>query len=103
MFARIIPEGVVFLDGSSLCAAVLLRATGFRPTLAHLAPLHLRNFRGGTRMQGTRVAGEPRLHLIGYGPSASMIGATRAVRFAVRDIHPLLGSGPYRTPSAGNA
>ncbi len=103
MFTRIIPEGVVFPDGSTLCADAILWATGFRPALSHLAPLHLRNSRGGIRMAGTRVAGEPRLHLIGYGPSASTIGATRAGRFAVRDIRALLGTGSYRTPSADTA
>ena len=37
-------------------------------------------------MDGTRVAGEPRIHLLGYGPSASTIGANRAARSAVRDL-----------------
>jgi hypothetical protein len=47
-------------------------------------------------MVGTRVAAEPRLHLIGYGPSASTIGANRAGRAAVREIVRLLGQ-PQRT------
>ena len=42
-------------------------------------------------MVGTRVAAGPRLHLVGYGPSASTIGADRAGRAAVRELVELLG------------
>jgi hypothetical protein len=42
-------------------------------------------------VQGTRVVADPRVHLVGYGPSASTIGANRAGRAAVRDIRRLLG------------
>jgi hypothetical protein len=41
-------------------------------------------------MDGTRVVAEPRLHLVGYGPSASTIGANRAGRGAVHEIRQLL-------------
>jgi cation diffusion facilitator CzcD-associated flavoprotein CzcO len=99
MFTRINPDGVVFPDGSTLAADVILWATGFRPALSHLAPLRLRNACGGIRMDGTQVAAEPRLHLIGYGPSASTVGANRAGRFAVRDIRGLLGQRSYRDPA----
>lgn len=34
--------------------------------------------------------GDPRIHLLGYGPSASTIGANRAARAAVRDIRHFL-------------
>jgi hypothetical protein len=34
-------------------------------------------------MNGTQVAAEPRVHLVGYGPSSSTIGANRAGRAAV--------------------
>jgi len=37
-------------------------------------------------MDGTRVVAEPRLHLVGYGPSASTVGANRAGRQAVQEI-----------------
>ncbi len=33
-------------------------------------------------MDGTQVASDPRIHLVGYGPSASTIGANRAGRAA---------------------
>lgn len=86
MFTEIVPEGVRQVDGSILEADVILWATGFRAALDHLAPLHLRGRGGGIRMEGTRVADEPRVHLVGYGPSSSTIGANRAGRAAVTDI-----------------
>lgn len=90
MFDRITPKGVEWADGSSQPADAIVWATGFRPALGHLAPLRLREPGGGIRMDGTRVVREPRLHLVGYGPSASTIGANRAGRVAVRDIRGLL-------------
>jgi len=86
MFTRIEPDGVRMADGSFQPAGVILWATGFRAALDHLSPLHLRARGGGIVMEGTRVAIEPRLHLIGYGPSSSTIGANRAGRAAVNDI-----------------
>jgi cation diffusion facilitator CzcD-associated flavoprotein CzcO len=95
MFDRITPEGVAWdspADGAprSLEADVILWCTGWRAALDHLAPLHLRAPGGGITMDGTRVVLEPRLHLVGYGPSASTVGANRAGREAVRDIRQLL-------------
>lgn len=86
MFERITPRGVVWPDGSARDADVILWATGFRAALDHLAPLGLRERGGGIRMDGTRVVAEPRVHLAGYGPSASTVGATRAGRSAVRAL-----------------
>jgi cation diffusion facilitator CzcD-associated flavoprotein CzcO len=94
MFTSITPTGVRFADGTEIAAEVILWATGFRAALDHLAPLRLRGAGGGITMQGTQVAGEPRLHLVGYGPSASTIGATRAGRFAVREIRRYLSAAP---------
>ncbi|OAH10477.1 NAD(P)-binding domain-containing protein [Streptomyces jeddahensis] len=90
MFDRITPDGVEWDDGRHIDADVILWATGFRAAIDHLAPLRLREPGGGIRMEGTRVAADPRLHLVGYGPSASTIGANRAGRAAVRDIRRLL-------------
>ncbi len=90
MFDRIVPEGVVWDDGRSVAADALVWATGFRAAIDHLAPLRLREPGGGIRMEGTRVTRDPRVHLVGYGPSASTIGANRAGRAAVRDIRALL-------------
>ncbi|MDJ0351489.1 FAD-dependent oxidoreductase [Pseudarthrobacter sp. PH31-O2] len=91
MFTGIEPGGVRRADGSFLAADVILWATGFRAELEHLAPLHLRGPGGGIAMDGTQVAAEPRVHLVGYGPSASTIGANRAGRSAVAGILRLLG------------
>ncbi|TRW43130.1 NAD(P)-binding domain-containing protein [Georgenia yuyongxinii] len=86
MFTRIEPDGVRMADGSLQRADVILWATGFRAALDHLSPLHLRGHGGGITMDGTQVAGEPRVHLIGYGPSSSTVGANRAGRDAVHAL-----------------
>ncbi|MGX6446682.1 NAD(P)-binding domain-containing protein [Patulibacter sp. S7RM1-6] len=82
MFVAIEPEGVREADGTFTPVDAILWATGFRPSLAHLDPLGLRNARGGIAVRGTRVADEPRVHLIGYGPSQSTVGGNRAGREA---------------------
>jgi cation diffusion facilitator CzcD-associated flavoprotein CzcO len=86
MFTGIEPEGVRMPDGTLIAADVILWATGFRAAIDHLAPLHLRTAAGGIRVAGGRAIDEPRLFLIGYGPSQSTVGANRAGRDAVRAI-----------------
>lgn len=90
LFERLTPHGAVWADGSEVAADTLLWATGFRPATAHLAPLRLREPGGGVRLEGTRAVRDPRVHLVGYGPSASTIGAHRAGRAAVRELRALL-------------
>ncbi|AKJ14727.1 pyridine nucleotide-disulfide oxidoreductase [Streptomyces incarnatus] len=90
MFDRITPDGVEWDGGRHVTADVILWATGFRAALDHLRPLRLREPGGGIRVEGTRAVADPRVHLVGYGPSASTIGANRAGRAAVRDIRRLL-------------
>jgi hypothetical protein len=54
----------------------------------------LREPGGGISMTGrlaTQVAKDPRVHLVGYGPSASTIGANRAGRAAARELIAFLG------------
>jgi hypothetical protein len=92
MFTAIEPRGVRLADGGFLAADAILWATGFRAELEHLAPLHLRGPGGGIAMNGTQVAAEERVHLVGYGPSSSTIGANRAGRAAVAGILGMLGS-----------
>ncbi|MDG9715579.1 NAD(P)-binding domain-containing protein [Streptomyces sp. DH24] len=94
MFDRITPDGVAWDDGRHVAADVILWATGFRPAVGHLAPLRLREPGGGIRVEGTRAVADPRVHLVGYGPSASTVGANRAGRAAVRDIRRLLAGEP---------
>lgn len=86
MFARIEADGVRMPDGTLEPADAILWATGFRPAVDHLAPLRLRTPEGGFRVEDGRSIDEPRLFLIGYGPSQSTVGANRAGRDAVRAI-----------------
>ncbi|WP_405373540.1 MULTISPECIES: FAD-dependent oxidoreductase [unclassified Microbacterium] len=86
MFTAVVPTGVRMPDGAVEPADVILWATGFRADIAHLAPLGLRTPEGGIRVANTRSLDDPRLFLIGYGPSQSTIGANRAGRDAVRAI-----------------
>ncbi|MBD3580145.1 NAD(P)/FAD-dependent oxidoreductase [Streptomyces sp. KD18] len=90
VFDRITPTGVAWADGRHLEADVILWATGFRAAVDHLAPLRLREPGGGIRLDGTRAVRDERVHLVGYGPSASTIGANRAGGSAVREIRRLL-------------
>ncbi|GAA1980188.1 NAD(P)-binding domain-containing protein [Catenulispora subtropica] len=97
MFDRITPGGVAWdapAPGAphAVEADVIIWCTGWRAALDHLAPLHLRAPGGGIVMDGTQVVLEPRLHLVGYGPSASTVGANRAGREAVRAIGRLLAT-----------
>jgi NAD(P)H-nitrite reductase large subunit len=88
MFTRIEPDGVLLPDGSRWRADVIVWATGFRPAITHLAPLHLRSEHGGIQLDraGTTAVADPRVQLVGYGPSASTIGANRAGRVAARGV-----------------
>lgn len=90
MFQSIEPDGVRWADGTFERVDVILWATGFRPAIAHLAPLHLRSAHGGIRLdragRGTTAVADPRIQLVGYGPSASTIGANRAGRTAASGV-----------------
>lgn len=89
MFSEITPTGVRWADGQTADVDVILWCTGFRSSLDHLMPLLLREPSGGITMAGrlaTKVAKDPRIHLVGYGPSASTIGANRAGRAAAQEL-----------------
>ncbi|MFE7896648.1 ArsO family NAD(P)H-dependent flavin-containing monooxygenase [Streptomyces sp. NPDC057424] len=91
MFRRLTATGVQWADDSRSDADAILWATGFRPALAHLAPLGLRGPRGHVATSGTQAVGEPRLHLLGYGDwtgpaSATLIGVGRPAREAAHQI-----------------
>ena len=58
-----------------------------------VAPLRLRSDLGGIALDGTAVAADRRIHLIGYGPSQSTVGANRAGRAAATAVSQLLRSG----------
>ncbi len=90
MFQRIEPDGVRWADGTFAPVDAIIWATGFRPAIAHLAPLHLRSPAGGIQLdrngRGTTAVADPRIQLVGYGPSASTIGANRAGRTAAKGV-----------------
>lgn len=89
MFSEITDTGVKWADGTEQRADVILWNTGFRSALDHLQPVLPRTGSGGIMMAGrlaTMVAEEPRIHLVGYGPSASTIGANRAGGAAAREL-----------------
>ncbi|WP_238421169.1 NAD(P)-binding domain-containing protein [Gordonia sp. 'Campus'] len=114
MFTRITETGVCWDCGTNTRAGdgsdstsehldvdVIFWNTGFRSAIDHLAPLRLRAPGGGITMTGrlaTVVDADPRIQLLGYGPSASTIGANRAGREAARVAADLLGASPHRQP-----
>lgn len=92
MISAIEPDAVVWPDGARQRADAILWATGFRPDVTHLAPLRLRSAAGGIQLDGTTAVRDPRVQLVGYGPSASTIGANRAGRIAARGVLDHLGA-----------
>lgn len=99
--AEVVPDGVVLVDGRHIAADAILWATGFRPGLGHLAALGLRGPDGGIVVDGVRVAKDPRVFLVGYGASASTLGATRAGRQAARAALDRLSQDEARTARRG--
>ncbi|MFF2270587.1 FAD-dependent oxidoreductase [Cellulosimicrobium cellulans] len=108
MFERVTGSGVEWAAGVNddgllfQPADVILWATGFRAALDHLAPLGLREPGGGIVLDGTTAASDPRVQLVGYGPSASTIGANRAGREAARGVLRALGASPDLDGAAGS-
>ncbi|MEG0188353.1 NAD(P)-binding domain-containing protein [Algoriella sp.] len=93
MFSEITETGIKWEDGREEKADVILWNTGFKGDLEHLKDVVPREPDGGIIIDGrlaTRVAKEPRIHLVGYGPSASTIGANRAGSAATRELSKLI-------------
>ncbi|MFJ6652644.1 FAD-dependent oxidoreductase [Microbacterium sp. NPDC091313] len=103
MFTRIEPDGLRMPDGTLLPVDAILWATGFRPALEHLAPLHLRTPEGGFRVGESRSLDDPRVFFIGYGPSASTVGANRAGRVVAADTAADAADGPAARSAADAA
>ena len=57
--------------------------------------------RGGIQLDGTTAVADPRVQLVGYGPSASTIGANRAGRVAARGVAGWLDSTTTATAGCG--
>lgn len=104
MFERLEAGGARWADGTYEPADVVLWATGFRSATDHLEPLGLRGHAGGIPLErvpgnvqaATTAAHDPRVHLIGYGPSASTIGASRAARRAALEVSRQIDAGAQR-------
>ncbi|MFF1571492.1 NAD(P)-binding domain-containing protein [Leifsonia sp. NPDC058292] len=86
IFRAIEENGVRWADGTFTRADAIIWATGFRPELRHLAPLKLREKKGGLTVASGASWQDPRIFLAGYGPQASTIGANRAGRVIARQV-----------------
>lgn len=91
MFVRFTRTGVVWPDGREEPVDAVILATGFRPALAHLAPLAVPDAKGRLAMEGVHAAAHPRLYPLGYGDwtgyaSATLIGVGRAAKAVVEEI-----------------
>lgn len=94
MFSEMTTTGVKWEDGIEMEADVILWNTGFKGDLLHMNHVIPREEHGGIVMDGrlaTRVAKQHYIHLVGYGPSASTIGANRAGAAAARELITSIG------------
>ncbi|MER6973631.1 NAD(P)-binding domain-containing protein [Nocardioides sp. NPDC000445] len=115
MFSRIEPDGLRWESGAFEPVDAILWATGFRPAVTHLAPLHLRSSHGGIPLlrdsadvqTAVTAAYDPRVQLVGYGPSASTIGASRAGRAAALAVRRQLAepqaAAPQKAPRSAES
>jgi cation diffusion facilitator CzcD-associated flavoprotein CzcO len=90
-FVRFSETGVVWPDGYETRVDAVIWCTGFRPALAHLAPLGVQADDGRVAVAGTRSLVEPRLWLLGYGDwagdaSATLFGVGRYARATAAEI-----------------
>jgi thioredoxin reductase len=93
---RLTTHGAIWPDGTARQFDAVIWCTGFRPALAHLDDLHVRDASGRVEVDGTRCVKEPRLWLVGYGDwtgyaSATLIGVGRTARTTVERIDAALG------------
>lgn len=95
MFTGLDAAGPRWPDGTMWACDAIIWATGFRPALAHLAPLNLSREHGHPRTDGTRSVDDPRLHLVGYGDwtgpaAATLIGVGPAARTMAAQVAAVL-------------
>ena len=92
--ARLESNAVVFTDGSREPIDAILWATGFRHAHRHLRSLKLHTPAGGILVgdDGVSAVELPGMFFVGYGASASTLGATRAGRKAAAAASKYLAS-----------
>lgn len=88
---QLTPHGVVWPDGAEEAIEAIICATGFRPSLAHLAPALTPNAKGRLDMNGLHAATQAHIYPLGYGDwtgfaSATLIGVGRAAKAVVEAI-----------------
>ena len=91
LLSRFTAQGVIGPDGREEAVDAVILATGFRPALAHLAPLVTTDASGRIAMDGLHAAAHPRLFPLGYGDwtgfaSATLVGVGRAAKAVVEAI-----------------
>jgi cation diffusion facilitator CzcD-associated flavoprotein CzcO len=100
MFDHLEEHAAVWPDGRTEPIDAVLWATGFRPDIRHLSPLHLHEKAGGVAVTTGAAERDPRIFFAGYGPTASTIGANRSGRTIARQVFAALGhslTGPVDT------
>lgn len=88
---QLTPHGVQWPDGSEEPIDAIICATGFNPSLAHLAPALSPNVKGRLDMTGLHAATQAHIYPLGYGDwtgfaSATLIGVGRAAKAVVEAI-----------------
>ena len=88
---QLTPQGVRWPDGNEEPIDAIICATGFKPSLAHLAPALTPNAKGRLDMTGLHTATLPHIYPLGYGDwtgfaSATLIGVGRAAKAVVEAI-----------------
>ena len=94
VFDRITPDGVAWADGRWCEADVILWATGSGPPSTISPRCTCASPAAVSAWTAPAWSRDARVHLVGYGPSASTIGANRAGRAAVNEIRAWLAPAP---------
>lgn len=98
MFEELTEHGAKWSDGTVREFDAIIWATGFRYAFDYLAPLKLRSEHGGIALQSvkhnvqgaTTAVKDARIKFVGYGPSASTVGASKAGRQAALAVQKFL-------------
>ncbi|GAA4447183.1 ArsO family NAD(P)H-dependent flavin-containing monooxygenase [Nibrella saemangeumensis] len=94
-FISLLPDGVVWPDGTPETIDAIIWCTGFRPALHFLRPLGVVEEDGKVATEGTRASRQPGLWLVGYGgwtgfASATLIGVNRSARQTAGEVNEYL-------------